>query len=288
MQAEPSDKPESCVVIAGVGLIGGSIAAAIRARSPQTRVLGLGRSRQRLESAQQAGLLDDILLDEDAASLPSGALAVICLPVDRIADTTRRLARRSPDDVLFTDAGSVKSLICRDVSSDPCAAARFVGAHPIAGGEKTGCEHATADLFQGRCCIVTPDRSPADRLDRVCRFWQHLGCRVTTMTPEEHDRIVAAISHLPHILSAITALCQQPTDLEFAGSGFRDTTRIAAGDPQLWLPILQGNADHVLRVVRRAQQRLASLAEALQQGDADTLSQLLTEAAAIRRGIERD
>ena len=209
------------------------------------------------------------------------AVVVVCLPVDGIADAVTAIAQTAGDGVLITDAGSVKQAICRRITGP--AAARFVGAHPIAGSERSGFESADARLFVDRPCIVTTSAAGAAMETRCRRFWENLGARVTVMSPEEHDRVLAVTSHLPHVLAAVAAACADADLLPFAGTGFRDTTRVAAGDPVLWRQILCANASQVVQTAERAQERLQQLIESLRSGDADGVERLLDEAAGVRR-----
>ncbi|HIE97426.1 MAG TPA: prephenate dehydrogenase, partial [Fuerstia sp.] len=202
--AQVSKKFEDRVIIVGVGLIGGSIAAAIRQRHPECRVTGVGRSEQRLAAAQEAGLLDDWATAVTADMLQRPSVVVVCLPVNMIASQVCEIAAMATEDVLITDAGSVKSDICDQVSMDQKIARLFVGAHPIAGGESGGFENADADLFDNRVCVITPPerREAADRrIARTIDFWSGIGCTVAQMTPREHDRILALTSHLPHVMA---------------------------------------------------------------------------------------
>ncbi len=271
----------SHVIVCGVGLIGGSVAAAVRRRFGNCRITGIGRNPQRLAAAHKAGLLDDWTCSISDAVPADDAVVVVCLPVDGIADAVTAIAQTAGDGVLITDAGSVKQAICRRITGP--AAARFVGAHPIAGSERSGFESADARLFVDRPCIVTTSAAGAAMETRCRRFWENLGARVTVMSPEEHDRVLAVTSHLPHVLAAVAAACADADLLPFAGTGFRDTTRVAAGDPVLWRQILCANASQVVQTAERAQERLQQLIESLRSGDADGVERLLDEAAGVRR-----
>jgi len=277
---------ESCVVVIGVGLIGGSIAAAIRTASPGCRVIGVGRCRKRLSQARSEGLIDEFTDDIDSLPKLQRAMVVVCLPVAMIADCVCQFSQRDDDDVVITDAGSVKQIICEGVRSSPRAMARFAGAHPIAGGEKTGFEAASATLFKDRCCIVIDDDAVPHNVHRVASFWQSIGCRVTTMSAAEHDRIVALTSHLPHLAAAVATLAQTDETLPYVGPGFRDTTRVAAGDAELWTQILLGNREQVLNSLLTMRGTISQLIEALEGRNGDQLRALLGEAAERRRRID--
>ncbi|HAD58917.1 MAG TPA: prephenate dehydrogenase/arogenate dehydrogenase family protein [Planctomycetaceae bacterium] len=279
---------ERRVVIAGVGLIGGSIAAAVRERFPDTKVIGVGRNAERLAAAETAGLLtswklSDALSTED---FQTPALIVICLPVHMIAAEAVRLSALASDSVVITDAGSIKGSICAAIESDAAAAKSFVGSHPIAGGERGGFEHAEETLFEGRVCVVTPGRCETGTA-RVQRFWKSIGCRILEMSPDDHDRVLALTSHLPHVMAAATALAVGEEHLDMTGSGFRDNTRIAAGDPGIWQGILAGNREQVVSALQQAEAVLAKYRTALEQGDDDQVHTLLSDARKIRTALQQ-
>lgn len=280
---------EDSVIIIGVGLIGGSIAAAIRARHPSCRVTGVGRSAKRLAAAQQAGLLDDWATAVTASMLQSRSVVVVCLPVSMIAQQVREISSLAGTDVLITDAGSVKAEICDQVMMDRSSARMFVGAHPIAGGETGGFENAEADLFDNRVCVITPlQQSGGDvgRIQRTIEFWSGIGCDVTRMTPREHDRILALTSHLPHVMAAVTTSVVGPENLPLTGSGFRDVTRIAAGSPALWKQILAGNREQVIAAVQSAERMLADFRSGLAEHDDSRIEDLLSQATVCRTSLD--
>ena len=257
MEPQPSLSHEQTIVVVGVGLIGGSVAAAALTRFPGCTVIGIGRHRERLQRAADAGLLSDWSDAISGSSIPRGSLGVVCLPVDQIPDAAQALLAAGCD--VATDAGSVKGTICREMHAR--RAHRFVGAHPIAGSEHSGFEHADPDLFADRVCIVTPlAAEPAD-VDRVAGFWRSVGMTVCRMPPDEHDRVLALTSHLPHILASVAAGCVPPELLPFTGTGYRDTTRIAAGSASLWTSILADNSRHCLDAIQTAQLLLALLTD---------------------------
>jgi prephenate dehydrogenase len=267
---------ERAVVVVGVGLIGGSIAAAVRAVHPATQVIGVGRSPERLQNALHRGLLTNWTSRISKASIPAGSLGVVCLPVDRIADTAAELLRAGCEVV--TDAGSTKQAICEKLAAEP----HFVGAHPIAGSEQAGFEHADKSLFQGRVCVLCPEKSPAHIVERVSRFWQNLGLSIHCLPAAEHDRVLALTSHLPHVLASVAAGVVSDQDLVFAGSGFRDTTRIAAGSTEIWPTILMENAGPCIDAITRAETLLEQFRKALTEHNLADL-QLLWNTAAERR-----
>lgn len=267
--------------IAGVGLIGGSIAAAVRSRRLAARIIGFGRSKERLDAARQAGLIDEIATGYDAARQID--LFVCCLPVDRIADSVREAAGHMKPGSLITDAGSAKASICEAIGPAPAPGVRFVGSHPLAGSERQGFEHADADLFAGRTCIVTPTGTadaPAARDAAI--FWNQLGSRVVEMSPDEHDEVLARTSHLPHVVSAAVAAGIRAGEEQYAAGGFRDVTRVAGGDPGLWSSILLANRDAMRGEIARHIDRCRAFATALEEADGDELCRLLAQSKARR------
>jgi len=278
-----SPKPlEQCVVIVGVGLIGGSLAAALRRRGLVEHVIGVGRNRERLEAARAAGLID-----ESATSLASAVsradVVVFCTPVDRVAEGVREAAAVARPGTLLTDAGSVKGPICNAVADVPS----FVGAHPIAGSHRQGFEAADADLFQDRVCVVTPAaHTDPGRTARTERLWQAVGMRTLTMSPAAHDRALARTSHLPHVVAAALARTLTADNVPLTGTGFRDATRIAAGDPDLWTAILLQNAPAVVDGLTAVLENLAQFVDALRAGDAIAVREQLLEGQQARAWLD--
>ena len=281
MQTGSHNFTEQSIVIVGVGLIGGSIAAAVRKRFPECKVIGIGRNRERLKLATERGLLTDWSDQISSATIPEGSLGIVCLPVDQIAEAVRQLA--DADCELVTDAGSVKA--CVYDALDDVSRGRFIGSHPIAGSENTGFENSDADLFVDRMCVVTPVNATRVDTDRIVAFWKSIGSTVQQMAPDEHDRVLALTSHLPHIVAAVMSGCVAAELLPFTGTGFRDTTRIAAGSASLWTSILLGNAGHCVESIDAAERLLQKFREAIMTGDGPTLESLLETAAQRRRTL---
>jgi len=285
MNTSPSSAPfRSTVAIVGVGLIGGSIASALM-RAGQARVIGVGRDARRLKSACDLGLLHDSTTDLSAASREAD-LIMFCTPVDRIAQGVRESAACCRAGTILTDAGSTKGAICRALETGLPAGVEFLGSHPMAGSEKQGFEHSSPSLFDGRLCLITPVASSTSAaITKLRRFWEQLGARVCEMSPEDHDRAVAEASHLPHLLATTIASTLQPAHRHVAATGFRDTTRIAGGDPDLWTAILLENAEAVLASLQTQQRLTREFAEALSTGDATTVRRLLAEGQAARNAV---
>jgi len=271
-----------CLGIVGVGLIGGSIARAARSRRLCARVLGCGRSEARLQQAQDLGVIDEFTTDIEKMS--GCDLIVVCTPVRRIADDVNALLRST--DALITDAGSVKGSIITAIDVEH--ANRFVPSHPLAGSHHSGFEHADPDLFENRHCVVTPTKANSKSdIEEVVLFWQSLGMTVNGMFAEEHDRILAITSHLPHLVAAACAKLVDDKAMPYAATGFRDTTRVALGDPDLWTSIFAGNREHAATAVDAVIRELLLLRDAIQNEDWPTLRDLLAQAKQHREAFHR-
>jgi len=239
------------IAILGPGLIGASIGLAARERGVAGRVVGVSRRAATCEKAIAVGALTDAA-DSIAAAVADAGLTIICTPVGVIAQQAVKVAAHCPPGALITDAGSTKGQIVAAVVArrDLLANRRitFVGSHPLAGSEKTGPEHARGDLFQDRVVVVTPtDDDPAERVAELRQFWESLGARVVEMPAPEHDRLLAHASHLPHLVAAVLASTTPQEALELTATGWSDTTRVAAGDPQLWTQIMLSNRGDLLK-----------------------------------------
>ncbi len=293
------------LTIVGVGLIGGSVGLAAKGRGLAGFVRGVGRSRENLDLARRLGAIDGGSLDL-VEGVQGADLVVFCTPVDRIADQVLAAAPHCAG-ALLTDAGSTKAEIVRQVESrlaggtglptrlgpkDGLAnpshlSVAFVGSHPLAGSEKRGAEHADADLFAGRLTVVTPTaRTHPQALERTCAFWQSLGARVRIMSPEDHDRALAWTSHLPHLAAAALAGVLPQEWFDLTATGFRDTTRVAAGDPELWTAIFAANRAAVLAALGPLQARLEEFERALEHEDWPAVDSLLAQARKVRHALE--
>ncbi len=273
------------LAIVGVGLIGGSIGLAAKARTATRHIVGIGRNPNSLQQAAELGIIDEFTTDLSVGVRSANAV-VFCSPVDQIVRQAREAAPYAMPGALFTDAGSTKANIVRELERSLPGHLRFVGAHPLAGSEKQGAENARADLFDGRVCVVTPTAhtDPA-ATERATQFWQSLGCIVKQLTPEEHDLALATTSHLPHFVAALLANQLPGKWREFTATGFRDTTRIAAGDPALWTAIARENAIAVSLALDRFRDRLDDLRDAVLNQDSDSLMDILTDAKKVRDAL---
>ncbi|MDB5350978.1 MAG: prephenate dehydrogenase [Planctomycetota bacterium] len=266
----------------GVGLIGGSVGLALRARGLADRVVGVGRDPARLALAKKLGAIDDIAPDL-VRGVVQADVAVVCTPVSQIAEECLRIAAAGPEGLLITDAGSTKSAIVRAVEADPRARSMFCAAHPIAGSERHGVASARADLFEGRAVVLTPtDRTPSDRLRRATAFWRALDAQVLTMRPDRHDAALALTSHLPHAVASALAGAIPVEMLPLAGGAYRDVTRVAASDPSLWTEIFLANRGSMVAALAAFRSRLEMFSRLLAEGDSAGLVAWWNEAKAIR------
>jgi prephenate dehydrogenase len=258
--------------------MGGSLAAALSTAG--VPVLLHHRRSEVAAEAQARGWGRAVA--DPVAAVADAALAVVCTPVATIVPLVRQLAAAAGAAVI-TDVGSTKGGICSDLQ-DLAFTGRFVGSHPMCGSHHQGLAHADAELYRGALTIVTPlPTTPASATQRVAALWQRVGCRLLTLSPDDHDRAVAGGSHLPHILASLTASLADDAALAVAASGFRDTTRIAAADPTLWRDILLANAAAITPGLAQARARLTVLEAALAAGDGDAISAWLAMGTAVRR-----
>lgn len=276
------------LAVVGVGLIGGSFAAALRRAGGVDEVLGVGRNPTSLAQAQALGLIDEAVSLEEAAARAD--LVFLSIPVGAMPATLAAIAPHLREHALVTDGGSTK----QDVVAAARAGlgeriGRFVPGHPVAGSERSGPAAADPGLYQGRQVILTPldENAPAD-VDRITAAWRACGAEVFRMTPAEHDDVLASVSHVPHLVAfAFLTHMQRRGDaarrVAHAGSGLRDFSRIAGSSAEMWRDILLANREAVLAEVGMLQAVLEDYAQALRAGDAARLQALVAEASALRR-----
>ncbi len=271
-------EPLETVAIVGVGLIGGSVGLALRARGLASRVVGVGRNPRTLEQAQERGVVDQATTDL-VVGVSDAEVIVVCTPVNRIAQDIRQIAEAAREDALVTDAGSTKRQIVEAVEADPRAASRFVGAHPLAGSERSGADNAQADLFHDRICVLTPTpRTPGKALRRAREFWTALGASLLEMTPLEHDEVLAYTSHLPHALAAALASAVPAEWLALAAGAYRDGTRVAAADTALWTAIFRDNRGPLLKALDALEDRVSAFKYAVMTDDEEAIRRWWEEA----------
>jgi prephenate dehydrogenase len=269
------------VCIIGVGLLGGSIGLRLRRDNLANEVVGLGRDLNKLQAAVKLGAID-LAFDRFDQACEGSDLIIACTPVQQIPESIHEAARWASPNALFTDVGSTKLSIVETFESSALKN-RFIGSHPIAGSDKSGVEHATAELFLERLVVVTPtDSTDRADLDVIVDFWKQLGAKIKIMSAAEHDQAVAITSHLPHILASMMAMATPEQLLEMIGTGWRDTTRIAGGNPQLWRQILEENHGPVLRALQNFATISREWMAAIEAKDFERVEQLLIAGKEIR------
>jgi len=268
------------VAVLGLGLLGGSVALAARERGAARTVVGSGRRRDALEEAVRRGVIDATASVERAVD--AADLVILATPVTAMAEQLRRAAPHLRPGTLVTDVGSVKGVLAESLPGLLPPGVLYVGSHPMAGSHRRGVEHAEADLFVGAPCVVTAraDTEP-EAVERIVAFWERLGARVVRRGPAEHDAEVAWVSHVPHVLAFAFArsLGAAPeTAGSLGGTGFRDFTRIARSDAELWSDILVANAKSIAGPLREVAEELRRFAADLEAGDGDALERSIAGA----------
>jgi prephenate dehydrogenase len=271
------------ITIYGPGLLGGSLALAIQERLPHCNLCFWGRRPTAADEVAARGITARFTTDPVAAA-EGASLIILATPVTAMADLARQIAPVVGADAIVTDVGSVKGSVVSALA--PIFGSKFIGSHPMAGSEKAGIDTARGDLFERAVCLLTPTaETVASQLSELKEFWRLVGCRVLEFSPEEHDSKVARISHLPHLMACVTTLAALRGDASASAcvaNGFRDTTRVAGGDPGMWTGIALENRTAVLACVREAAATLTELLEILEKPDEEALRQFLTEAKTLR------
>jgi prephenate dehydrogenase len=277
------------ITILAPGLLGASLGLAAHELSLARRINVWARRAESRETCKDGDWCDNAFADA-AESVKGSDLVILCLPVDAIVPMIRTIAPHLRKGALVTDVGSTKSRICRLSARIVPEETEFIGSHPMAGSEKSGMAHASASLFKNRACLVTPlEDAGSAKVDALVRFWRALGMEVTSLSPEQHDEIVAQISHLPHLLASMICLhlSGKPEGWQaFSGNGLRDTTRIAAGNSEIWRSIFEENKDELLRAIDEFEGELASMRSALHNGEWARVRHLLELGKSYREGLD--
>ncbi|MTH95470.1 prephenate/arogenate dehydrogenase family protein [Roseibium sp. RKSG952] len=280
------------LALIGIGLIGSSIAQAVRARGLAGEIAISTRSEETLRRAGELGLGDHYVLD--AADAVEGAdLVILCVPVGANEAVAKWIAPALKPDAILTDVGSTKASVVAQIAPYVPEGVHFIPGHPIAGTEQSGPDAGFATLFEDRWCILTPpDNVDKAALERLSNFWTACGSTVDTMDPNHHDLVLAIVSHLPHLIAY--NIVGTADDLEtvtksevikYSASGFRDFTRLAASDPTMWRDVCLNNKDAILEMLARFSEDLSALQRAIRWGDGDALFDLFTRTRGIRRSI---
>ncbi|MCA3575583.1 MAG: prephenate/arogenate dehydrogenase family protein [Aestuariivirga sp.] len=280
------------VALIGIGLIGSSLAHAMRKKKLAAEITGYARSEATRAKALELGLVDKVFPSAREAVAGAG-LVILCSPVGTYAELAREIGPALQPGAILTDVGSVKGAVVRDVAEHVPPGVHFIPGHPIAGTEQSGPESGFAELFINRWCILTPlPGADPEAVERLAAFWRACGSNVETMTPEHHDLVLAITSHLPHLIAynivSTAADLEEVTSSEvikYSAGGFRDFTRIAASDPTMWRDVFLNNREAVLEMLGRFSEDLSALQRAIRWGDGETLFNIFSRSRQIRRGI---
>ncbi|GJQ23527.1 hypothetical protein BIY37_03230 [Candidatus Brocadia sapporoensis] len=269
------------VCIIGPGLIGGSIGLGLKKRNLAKTVIGVGHRAASIDSALKMQAIDRGVLNMETA-IHDADIVILATAVDKIIDMAKRVIPRMKRNAILTDVGSTKNYIIQQITQNIRKDIAFVGAHPIAGSEQRGVEFASPDLFEGCNCIITPLNKDSKGLETISSLWQLLGAKIICLTPEQHDEILANVSHLPHLIASCLINSIKQEYLVYGASGLRDTTRVASGDAELWVNIFDHNRDNLIRSIDHFMAELAGLkSELLKKNDA-LLFEWLKKAKASR------
>jgi prephenate dehydrogenase len=282
------------VAIIGVGLIGGSLGLVLKQARLADSVVGVGRRVENLKTAVKLGAIDRYVSDA-IEGVREADLVVLATPVDTYERHLKEWGHHLSTGTIVTDVGSVKGRLVEQAEGLLPDSVRFVGGHPIAGREKTGAAAGSVNLFQGARCILTPTaRTDRQAMAIIRDLWQAAGSRVSTMDPFEHDRILGAVSHLPHVaaFSLINALVEMGQGmipeldlLSYAGGGLRDTTRIAASSPEMWRDIFLWNRENLVTMIGQYEQQLQHLKQLISLGDGPGIEKALDDAKQAREQL---
>lgn len=279
------------VAIIGVGLIGGSLAIVLKNKALAGSVVGIGRGKANLETALRLGIIDSFTTDIEEG-VRGADLVIVATPVKKISETIRKAAPALKKGCIVTDVGSVKKAVIDEVEPLLPEGVHFVAGHPIAGTEHSGAEAAFAELFIDRKCIITPtDRTDRVALDAIRSIWEAAGSGVAVMDAAVHDRILAAVSHLPHIIAY--SLVNTVADIEasgvdalgFSAGGFKDFTRIASSSPEMWTDICAMNKASLIEMIEAFQSRLERLKRLVDSGDYEAIRGDFERAKAVRDSL---
>jgi prephenate dehydrogenase len=276
------------ITILGVGLLGASFALALKTNGLCNSIAGYGRNRENLQKAKERDIIDSF--EQDPASACRDAdLIMLSTPVGSFLELTKAISPALKKGAVLTDVGSVKGKLVREIEKIIPGHVSYIGGHPIAGSDRSGIDSASAGLFRNAKCIITPtENSNADALEKIQGLWKALGSDILTLNPEEHDRIYASVSHLPHLIAYAmvnTVADMDRSYLDFSGKGFMDATRIASSSEELWNDICLLNRDNLVEVIAVFQKNLDMLNQYLKAGNSDSLKNAFRKARTLRETI---
>lgn len=273
------------ITIIGVGLIGGSIGLAIKAKRLARKVVGVGHHQSSINRAIRLKTIDQGTLNINEG-VRGADIVILAVPILSMTRITKKMIPSLKKGCIVTDVGSTKSRLTRDIVKVLPRGIDYVGGHPMAGSEKRGVDKAVKGLFKGSLCILTRSgRSSARSLNTIKGLWKALGTKVIVLSPKAHDKVVSEISHLPHMLVFSMLAGVGRESLKFASSGFSDTTRIASSDAKVWKDIAISNKDEILKSISRFKKSLLSLEKAIRKEDSSSLLRTFKEAKAKRESL---
>lgn len=273
------------ISIIGLGLLGGSLGLAINRVFPKVRRSGYSHRRVTRDKALRAGVID-AAYPTVAEAVRGAQLVVLASPIGTFAELMKDMADALEPGCVVTDVGSTKVLPVRWAKKYLPKKVEFIGSHPMAGSEQRGVDFARADLFDGAHCIITPTKqTKKTAVGFLLEFWRTIGMRISQATPLQHDRVLARISHLPHVLAMTLVNCSDSEQMLLCGKGFLDTTRIASGPPGLWRDILMGNAANIEAAIGQLIKELERVQKALRDGNEKTILKKLNGAQSKRNEL---
>ncbi|MFN3480021.1 MAG: prephenate dehydrogenase [Thermodesulfovibrionales bacterium] len=276
------------VSILGVGLIGASFALALRDKGLCKNITGYGRREENLKRARERGIIDNYSLDPGEASVESD-LIILSTPVGVFRDIIDKIKEILKKGSLITDVGSVKGSLVYEIEGSIPEGSSYIGSHPIAGSDRSGIDEARADLFKNALCIITPtENSDTEALRKIAVLWESLGSKVRFMDPYKHDEIYGAVSHLPHVIAYTLVNTIGDIDsefIEYAGQGFKDTTRIALSSPEMWRDILVYNRENLLRFLDVFRGNIEKIKGLIEKSDAEGIKEEFQRAKNLREKI---
>jgi len=273
------------ITVVGLGLLGGSITLAVLRSFPAVKVVGYTHRCATRRKARQLAVATEII-DDIGGSVSDADLVILATPVCTFEEIFSQIADALPAGCIVTDVGSTKVLPHRWAAKNLPKTVHYVGSHPITGSEQRGVEFARDDLFDRACCILTTTKKTSSRaVQTLKKFWSELGCSVKLMTPAEHDRVFANVSHLPHLIAAALINAAKIEELKFAGKGFIDTSRIASGPANIWADVLLTNANNSVKGIDKIIAELSKLKKAIKDGNEKQIEKLLDAARGKRAAL---
>ena len=280
------------VTLIGIGLIGSSIARVIKRDKIARHLVAVAKSKKTIDTVLKLGIADSVTLDLSEA-VKDADMVMLCSPLGTYKKIMREIGPNLKRGCILTDVGSVKGCVFEDIEIEKLLGVNLVPAHPVAGTEYSGPEAGFVELFEGRWCVITPDKSASkESIEKICKLWKAAGSNVEIMDPNHHDQIMAMTSHLPHLISY--TIVGTATDLEkslvsevvkYSAGGFRDFTRVAASDPTMWGDIMIKNKEAVLEILQRFNEDLTALQRAIRWDEYDLIHDFFSKTRKIRKEV---